>query len=265
MQLGNWLFLAAALLFVVSIFNVLRAARQLSGAAYYAVRQDALRRTRRWAFLATVSLLASFGLILYLSSAPPPAAVATIQTPTPVVVDVPSRMLPTATFTPSPTEPPTWTPIPVVTATPAPPPSATLPSNVPDILQTPVAGAVTVLPSARLTFTTLASLVDGKGTPTDPGLAFPNGTRRVRLFFQAAGVNNNAVWSVLCYKGNQLVDSVVDLWEWGQRTQTARAFCAIDGSPGNYTVSAYLGPNKQFEVAFEILTPTSTPVPPATP
>jgi hypothetical protein len=262
MQLGNWLLLAAALLFVLSIFNVLRAARQLSGAAYYAVRQDALRRTRRWAFLATISLLASLGLILYLSSAPTPTAVATLETPTPVVVDVPSRMLPTATFTPSPTSPPpTATPIPVVTATPLPQPNATLPPNVPDILQTPVAGAVTVLPNARLTFTTLASLVDGKGTPTDPGLAFPNGTRRVRLFFQAAGVNNNAVWSVLCYKGSQLVDSVVDLWEWGQRAQTARAFCAIDGSPGKYTVAAFLGPNKQFEVVFEILTPTSTPVP----
>lgn len=263
-ELGNWLLLAGAVLFVVSIFNVLRAARQLRGAAYYAVRQDALSRTRRWAFLATISLLTSVALVIYLSNAPAPAptAVATAATPTAVVVDVPSRMLPTAAFTPSPTSPPpTWTPIPVVTATPSPPPTATLPPNVPGILQTPVAGAVTVSPNARLTFTTLASLVDSKGTPTDPGLAFATGTRRVRLFFQAAGVNNNAVWSVLCYKGDQLVDSVVDLWEWGVRTQSARAFCAIDGSPGQYTVAAYLGPVQQFEVGFEILAPT----PPATP
>jgi hypothetical protein len=61
------------------------------------------------------------------------------------------------------------------------------------------------------------------------------------------------------------VDSVVDLWEWGSRAQNARAFCAIDGSPGAYTVAAYLGPIKQFEVAFEILTPTPTPIPSAAP
>jgi hypothetical protein len=265
-QLSNWLLLAGALLFVVSVVNALRAASQLRGAAYYAVRQEALNRTRRWAFLATISLLASGALAIYLSNAPAPTAVATAATPTPVVVDVPSRMLPTATFTPSPTSmPPTVTPIPVVTATPVPSFTATLPPNVPNILLTPVPSAVTASPNARLTFTTLASTVDSKGTPTDPGLAFPNGTRRVRLFFQAASVNNGAVWSVLCYKGEQLVDSIVDQWEWGARSQSARAFCGIDGSPGTYTVTAYLGPNKQFEVAFEILTPTPTPLPPGAP
>lgn len=268
MQLSNWLLLAGAVLFVVSIFSVLRAARQLRSAAYYAVRQDALRRTRRWALLAIIALLASGGLLIYLSSAPAPVptAVATAETPTPVVVDVPSRMLPTFTSTPNPTSPPpTETPIPVVTATPLPLPTSTLPPNVPDILLTPLAGAPTVSPNAKLTFTTLASLVDSKGAPTDPGLAFPTGTRRVRLFFQAAGVNNNVVWSLLCYQGEQLVDTVVDQWEWGQRTQTGRAFCSVDGSPGNYTMAVYLGPDKQFDIDFEILEPTPTPVPTAAP
>jgi hypothetical protein len=70
---------------------------------------------------------------------------------------------------------------------------------------------------------------------------------------------------VLCYKGSHLVDSVVDLWEWGPRMQNARAFCGIDGSPGTYHLSAYLGPAKQFEVTFELLSATPTPIPPATP
>lgn len=264
-QLGNWLLLAGALLFVVSVFNALRASQRLRGAAYYAVRQEALSRTRRWAFLATLSLLASGGLAIYLSNTTASTVIANTATPTPVVVDVPSRMLPTATFAPSPTSAPSWTPVPVLTATPTPSPTAMLPPNVPGILRTPVPSAVPVSPDARLTFTTLASNVDSKGAPSDPGLAFPGGTRRVRLYFQAANVNNGAVWSVLCYKGNQLVDSVIDLWEWGLRTQTARAFCGIDGSPGTYTVAAYLGPNKQFEVAFELLPATPTPLPPATP
>jgi hypothetical protein len=257
------LLLAGALLFVVSVFNAMRAGRQLSSAAYYAVRQEALSRTRRWSFLAAIAFLATGGLAIYLSNLPAPTAVAHTATPTSVVVDVPSRMLPTATFTLSPTSAPSWTPIPVSTATPVPLPTATLPPNVPASLQTAVPSAVPVSPNARLTFTTLASIVDSNGTPSDPGLAFPGGTRRVRLFFQAANVNNGAVWSVLCYKGNELVDSVVDLWEWGPRTQSARAFCGIDGSPGTYTMAVYLGPNKQFEVAFELLPATPTPPPSA--
>jgi hypothetical protein len=264
-QLGNWLLLAGALLFVVSVFNAVRASRQLSSAAYYAVREEALSRTRRWSFLAAIALLATGGLAIYLSNLPTSTAVANRATPTPVVIDVPSRMLPTATFTPGPTGAPSWTPIPVSTATPTLLPTATLPPNVPAILQTPVPSAVPVSPNARLAFTTLASIVDSKGTPSDPGLAFPGGTRRVRLFFQATNVNNGAVWGVLCYKGNELVDSVIDLWEWGPRTQSSRAFCGIDGSPGTYHVAAYLGPNKQFDVTFELLPATPTPLPSASP
>jgi hypothetical protein len=125
--------------------------------------------------------------------------------------------------------------------------------------------AVPVSPKAKLAFTTLASIVDSKGAPTDPGLAFPAGTRSVRLFFQASNVNNGATWSVLCYKGNNLVDSYIDLWNWGPHAQTGRAFCGIDGSPGNYKVTAYLGPSKQFEIEFQLLPATPTPFPPATP
>jgi hypothetical protein len=136
---------------------------------------------------------------------------------------------------------------------------------VPAILQTPVPSAVPASPNARLALTTLASVVDNKGAPADPGLAFPVGTRRVRLFFRAAGVNNGAVWSVLCYQGDQLVDSYVGLWAWGPRAQTARAFCSLDGSPGDYTVAAYLGPDKQFEANFELLPATPAPIPTAAP
>lgn len=264
-QLGNWLLLLGALLFAVAAFNALRAGRQLRGAAYHAVRQETLSRIRRWTFLATIAFLATAGLAAYLSNMPGPAAVANLTTPTAVVIATPSRLLPTATVVPAPTGTPSWTPLPTSTMTPSPQPTATLPPNVPGILQTPVPSAVPASPNAKLTFTTLASLLDSKGTPSDPGLAFPGGTRRVRLFFQAANVNNGAVWSVLCYKGNQLVDSVVDLWKWGPRAQSARAFCGVDGSPGTYTVAAYLGPIKQFEVTFELLPATPTPLPPAAP
>ena len=264
-QLGNWLLLIGAVLFIVAAFKAARAGRRLRNAAYYAVRQEALNSTRRWAFLAAIALLATGGLAIYLSNLPVPVSVASAPTPTAVVIAVPSRLLPTATFTPSPTSAPSETPLPTFTATPTLSPTATLPPDVPAILQTPVPLAVPVSPNAKLAFTTLASVVDNKGAPADPGLTFPGGTRRVRLFFRATNVNNGAVWSVLCYQGNQLVDSYVGLWAWGPRAQTARAFCSLDGSPGTYTVAAYLGPNKQFEVNFELLPAAPTPAPTAAP
>ncbi|HSD83358.1 MAG TPA: hypothetical protein VLG46_05850 [Anaerolineae bacterium] len=264
-QLGNWLLLIGALLFVVAMFNAVRASRQLRAAAYYAIRQEALSRTRRWAFLATIALLATGGLAIYQSNQRTSPTIARANTPTPAVIDVPSRILPTATSTTSPTRTPAWTPLPTLTSTPTMLPTASLPPDLPGILRTPVPSAVPASANARLVFTTLASQVDSKGVPSDPGLAFPGGTRSVRLFFQASHVNNGAVWSILCYQGNRLVDSVVELWKWGPRTQTARAFCGIDGSPGDYTVAVYLGPAKQFEVDFTLLPVTPTPLPSTSP
>ncbi len=265
-QLGNWVLLIGALLFIVAVFNTARAGRQMRNAAYYAVRQQALSRIRRWALIATVTLLATSGLAIYLSNLPASGVAPVRPTPAAVVVVVPSRMLPTATHNPRPTNVPTQTPQPAFTATSTPSPTATaLPANVPGLLQTPVPSAVPAAPNARLAFTTLASVIDSKGTPSDPGLAFPAGTRNVRLFFQASNVNNGAMWGVLCYKGNKIVDSYINLWNWGPRPQTGRAFCAIDGSPGTYNVAGYLGTNKQFDVAFELLPSTPTPLPPVQP
>jgi hypothetical protein len=268
LQFGNWLLLAGAVLFVIAVFNVLRSSRQARGAAYYGIRQGALSKTRRWALVATIAFILTGALAFYIDQQPRTTVVANTATPTPVLVDVPSKMLPTETPTPvavTQTAPrPTALPSPTLSLVPPPtlaPATATLSPNVPAILQTTVPGAVTPAPNAALTFTTLASVVDNKGNPVDPGLAFPGGTRRVRLFFRAANVNNGATWSVLCYRGDRLVDTVVELWKWGTHAQNARAFCGIDGSPGKYTVVAYLGTVPQFEVAFELLpvTPTATP------
>jgi len=269
-QFGSWLLLAGVLLFAVAVFNAVRTSRQARGAAYYGIRQEALNKTRRWAFVATVAFILTGALAFYLDQQPPAAAtsIAEAVTPTPVLVDVPSRMLPTDTPQPAlvtetatvPTVPPspTLSLVPPPTLAPA---TATPPPNVPAILQTPVPGAVPVAPNAKLIFTTLASVADSKGNPVDPGLAFPSGTRRVRLYFRAANVNNGATWSVLCYKDDQLIDTVVELWKWGPRAQNARAFCSVDGSPGKYTAVAYLGPAPQFEIAYELLpvSPTATP------
>jgi len=269
LQIGNWLLLAGVLLFAIAVFNAARAGRQARGAAYYGIRQGALNKTRRWSVVATIVFIATGGLAFYLGNQSPTTAVANRVTPTPMLVAIPSKMLPTNTPTPlivaqatvRPTIPPSPTPTFKPSATLTVTPTATTPPNLPDLLRTPIPSAAPVSPNAQLAFTALASVADDKGNPVDPGLAFPGGTRSVRLYFQAAHVNNGAPWSVLCYKGGKIVDSVIDLWKWGPRTQGARAFCGLDGSLGKYKAVAYLGPAKQFEVAFELLpsTPTATP------
>jgi hypothetical protein len=98
----------------------------------------------------------------------------------------------------------------------------------------------------------------------DTGIVFPQGTHSVRVFFRAVNVDNNVTWSVLCYKGNRLVDSFIGPWKWGAKPQSARAFCAIDGSVGLYRIAGYLGVIKQFEAGFNVVvppTPTATPTP----
>ncbi len=214
-QLGNWLLLIGAVLFGIAVYNAARAGRQSRSGAYYATREDALSKTRRWSLIAVVAFIATSGLALYLAGRPfDSTAVARTGAPPPARVTVPSGILPTATSTAHPTVPPSPTSLPTSTWTPIPLPTATFPPDLPDILRTPVPSAVPVSPNAKLSFTTLASVVDNKGNPINPGLAFPSGTRSVRLFFQASSVNNGAVWSVICYKDNQLVDNVVDLWKW---------------------------------------------------
>ena len=71
-QFGSWLLLAGVLLFAVAVFNAVRASRQARGAAYYGIRQEALNKTRRWAFVATIALHSQPGaLAFYLDNQPP--------------------------------------------------------------------------------------------------------------------------------------------------------------------------------------------------
>ncbi len=258
-QYGKWLLLLGIIIFAVTVLNAIRAGRKARSAAYYAVRQESLAKTRRWSLAAVALAVFTGGFALVLSQLPAPAAaVARVIPPTLPVASIATRPAPTTTPANTPTILPSATPRPLPTATPTPMPTSTPPPELPDILKTPLPLSVSPAPDAKLEFTTLASLVQNNN-PIDPGLAFPAGTRTVRLFFQASRVNTNTTWSVLCYKGNQLVDSLVTLWKWGTRPQTARAYCSLDGSAGKYRLETYLGPVKQFEVGFELLPATPAP------
>jgi len=266
-QYGMWLLIPLGVLFVYTSFRALRAALQSRRAAYYALRREALTALRRWSFISSLLVVAMIAVAVAGGSTPPTPIAAHTATPAPTIAASPTRPIATPVSVASPTaiDTPTFTPAPTATAaatvpptlTPLPPITPTAPA--PAVLLTPLPGAVPPRADAALTFTTFASVLDANGNPRDAGALFPTGTRRVRVFFRATGVNNGATWSVFCYKGDELIDQYVGLWQWGMRAQTGRAFCAIDGSPGRYRVTGFLGTQQQFEESFDLIDVSAAP------
>lgn len=262
-QYGNWLLLIVGVVLVGAAFWTALAALRSRRAAYYAMRQEAIRQMRLRAAVATVLLVifAALAVTLNLQPSPPaPTPIAVISTPTPIPLQptLTPSLLPSST--PSPTRAPTSAPSPTLLPTTTLLPSSTPQPSAPPLVLTLLPSAVLPAPNAKLTFTTFASVLDKNSNPVDAGRIFPAGTRSVRIFFRASNVDNGVTWSVLCLKNNRLVDSVASPWKWGLRAQGARAFCAIDGSIGTYTVTAYLGLVKQFDATFDVV-PASTPSP----
>jgi hypothetical protein len=263
-QFAPWIILVGALIFALSLWIVIRASNQARQGAFYFMRTDALQRARRWLLMGTAILILSISVGVILSNSPQPVAIANV---TPLTA---TRIIsPTKTSTPSPmptsTSTSTASPTPVISSTVTP---TIKPGSVPNLLLTPLPSAVPVAPGAKFTLTTLASVLDSKQSPVDGGTVFPQGTRAIHIFFRTSGVNNAARWAVFCTKGNQLVDSFIDLWKWGPIAQGAHAVCSIDGSIGAYTVTSYLDFNKQFVAPFTIIvppTPTATPAPTTAP
>ncbi len=268
-QYGNWLLLILGAILALAVFWTTQAALKSRQAAYFALRQEAIRQTRQRALVVTLLLVLFVAVAVTLNnqSAPPTVTpVAVISTPTPIPpspTTTPTRLpssTPTAIVSPTGVISPTPTLLPTSTLLPSSTPQVT----VPPLLLTPLPSAVTPAPNARLTFTTFASVLDNNNNPVDTGQTFPAGTRSVRVFFRATNVSNGVTWSILCYKNGRLVDSFAGPWQWGVRAQNARAFCAIDGSTGVYEVTAFLGLIKQFDATFQVIVPAATPTPAVT-
>lgn len=228
------------------------------------MREDALKRARRWLLLGTGVFILSIVVGMSLLNSPQPTAIANVATPTAAPI-IPSTKTSTPSPAPTSTSTPTASPTRIISSTATP---TIKPGSVPNLLLTPLPSTVPVAPAAKFTLTTLASVLDSKQSPIDAGTVFPQGTHTIHIFFRASGVNNGARWAVFCTKGNQLVDSFIDLWKWGPIAQGSHAVCSIDGSIGAYTVTSYLDFNKQFEAPFTIVvppTPAATPAPTAAP
>ena len=261
-QNATWLLPIGVLLLGISIWNAARAGRLARRGAYYAMREEALQKTRRWAFITTLVTLIGIALMVVAANRPEPPATVVIAAPTPTAVPIisPAKTQPSATPTTKPTTTPTrgsaGTSSPSATSTASPTSAQTY--TLPSLLLTPVPAAVSPAPGAKLTLTTLASILDSAKNPVDPGQLFPAGTKTIQVLFKASGVNNNAVYSIFCSKNAKVVDSIIDLWRWNTLPQSSRVFCSIDGSVGTYKVEAYLGFTKQFEMTFDVLAPTPT-------
>jgi hypothetical protein len=255
-QYSTILLLIGIVLALLALSRTIRLFNQARRAPYYIIREEAARSAWRWAAAAFALVAATFAIVIFAAQAGPaapaaePTPSATLGTPVPTLG---STATPRATATPETT--PTLEP----SATPPPPPTATIAPDVPPVLITPIPGAVAPDPAAQFEFLTLASRVDADLNPLDPGLQFPTGTSRVYVIFRATGVNDGALWGVFCYRDGAIFDQFVGLWDDGPNRQTARAFCAHDGSAGLFVVRAYLGTNRALEIQYSLVAPAAPP------
>jgi hypothetical protein len=210
------LLLAAIVPLVVAISQFARARR----APYYAVRENALRQSKRWLLVTLVLLVLGVDVLVV-----PPRLTATLPRPEAPASDTPAPT-PTAIVTPTPlpTHTPTATPTRRPTATapliPTPTAAAALTAPLPDSALTPLPGAVPAGEGARITFVTLAADKDEGGGPVDPGSEFPPGDHRVYLFIAYEGLANGVTWTFAIYRGEELLDSATQPWAWGPQGRT---------------------------------------------
>lgn len=272
-QYSTILLLIGVAVVLLALRNTIRNYNQSRNAPYYILREEAFARAGRWTIISFVSIAITVAIAIFGSQAQPElivvptstaSATAANNTSTPVPTDT-STAIATATATAQPSATPTAG----ATAT------ATVAADVPQVLLTPIPDSVPPAAQARFEFLTLASQIDPDTlNPIDRGSQFPTGSNRVYVFFRASGVNDGATWGIFCRNNGEIVDLFVGLWEDGPAVQTSRAFCALEGSEGAYSVQAYLGTQLAFEVDFTLsgapptetpLPPTATPAPSATP
>jgi hypothetical protein len=249
-QYSTVLLLVGVAFILFSLRNTIRQFNQSRRAPYYILRDEASRSAGRWALISFGAIVVTLLLATYASQLPagePPIPSTPAASPT--NGDIPT-LGPPPTPTPTQMPPPSPTPTATPTLTPVPPPA-----DLPDILLTPIPGAVAPDPAARFEFLTLASRLDDRSNPLDPGLQFPADAARVYVFFRASGVNNGAPWGIFCYRDGEIFDLFVGLWEDGPVTQTARAFCAHDGRPGAFRIRAYIATTFAFEVTYTLIEP----------
>lgn len=221
------------------VIQLIRARR----APYYAMRQNALGRARRWALVALILQAVAAALLIV-----PPRVATMLSPPTPIPAATPTGV-PPATVTPLPTRTPTATPTRPPTATPPFIPTSTPGVQPPPSALSPIPSAVPAGKDARISIITLAAGQDASGQPVDPGAEFPPGDRRIYLFFTYEGMNDGAVTTFAWYRDGEFIDFCSDTWawgfvegrNWGEEGRTSY-FCKPPGGwqPGSYEIRVFI-------------------------
>jgi hypothetical protein len=225
-----YVLLVAAIVPVGVVISQLIKARR---APYFAMRQAALKRGRRWILTALVVLVVAIDLLVV-----PPRLAALLHRPEEPVLDTPTPTpapIITATRTLSPTRTPTVTPTRRPTATPPFIPTLTPEVPLPESALTPLPSAVPAGDDARITIITLAATRDDAGQPVDPGTEFPRYIPRVHLFITYKGMRNGIAWTFAIYREGELLDSATQLWKWGIEGKTN----LYHEPPGGYAPGIY--------------------------
>ncbi|MEE8389513.1 MAG: hypothetical protein V3S14_01780 [Anaerolineae bacterium] len=221
------LLLASIVPMVVVISQLVRARR----APYYAVREIALKRVKRWALVALMLLVLGVDVLVV-----PPRLAAVLPRPEDLTPEPPTPTLTVIiTRTVRPTRAPTSTPTrrPTATAPFIPTPTSAVPP--PASALTPLPSAVPAGENARITIVTLAADYDEDGQPVDPGAEFPPGDHHVYLFIAYEGMANGVAWTFAIYREGEFLDSSTQLWEWGAQGKTYLYY----KPPGGYELGVY--------------------------
>jgi hypothetical protein len=250
----TWTRAIAYILLVATVIPVGMVVSQLikaRRAPYFAMRQSALRRGRRWLLAALVVLVVAIDLLVV-----PPRLAALLRQPEEPVLDTltptPAPII-TATRTLPPTRTPTTTPTRRPTATPPFIPTLTPEVPLPESALTPLPSEVPADDGANITIITLAAARDDAGQPVDPGTEFPPYIPRVHLFIYYEGMRNGIPWTFAIYREGDLLDSTTQLWEWGTEGKTDLYYEPPGGyAPGIYEMRVFIGDRLQGVAQFVV-------------
>jgi hypothetical protein len=227
------------------IFCLIRARR----APFYAAREMAFRRARRWLLAALLESVLAIDLLIVL-----PRLADGLARPEAPVLDTPAPTLAaTITCIPHVTCTPTTTPTRPPTATPPFIPTPTSGAPLPESALTPLPSAAPAGADAHITVITLAADRDAEGQPVDPGAEFLPGDHRVYLFITYKGMANGVAWTLAVYREGEFLNSSTQLWEWGAEGRTYLYYKPPGGyEPGVYEMRVFIAERLQGIAQFVI-------------
>ncbi len=259
-KLLSFLTWGAVVFFGVAVFAVVITIlhfRRARLAPYYILRQIALRKGSRSLTVAGIALLVGL-VLLYLRSHPPAVL---LRPPTPMPSPTATGAAASATFPPTATLRPLFTPLPSPTptrrptATPPFIPTPTPPYPLPETALSPLPGAVAAGPEARIAFLTFA-LGEENGQPLNPGVEFQPGDYRIYFFFEYEGMAPNVVWTYGWYRDGEYLDGATRLWVLGGKGTNYLYYRPPGGyRPGVYEVRVWIEDRFQTSGQFLIRQP----------